>query len=117
MADGQQDLLCVLAALQLADSEEGLAAQPRQGAAQFGLKHDNQRDRGVGGQRRENGAKDFQLRPDGGQVDQTEDADAEEHVHCAASADDHQELIDKDGDDEDVEGGSDGELWKFRKRQ
>jgi len=105
VADGQQNFLRVLAAFQLADSEEGLAAQPREGAAQLGLKHYDERDGGVGGEGGEKGAENLQLCPDGGEIDQAENADAEEYVYGAASADDHQELVDEDGDYEDVESG------------
>ena len=102
------------APLQLAYAQERLTAQPRQRPTQFRLEHHDQRDGRIGRQGRQDRMQQLQLGPDRHGVNQAENAQAQQHVHRAAAADDHQKLINEDRDNDDVNGRGDGELRQIR---
>ncbi len=116
LIDGQDNLLRQFAALQLTDSQEGTAAQPGQHAAQFRLKHHDQRDGGIGRQCRQNGTQQFQSQKNCSEIGESEDAYSEQDEDGAASANNLEKLINQDRDNEDINGGCDGEPGQHGER-
>ena len=84
-------------------AEPVLASDARQGAADLGLEEDDDGQADVGNDEGKQGAQGLQAGPTGEGVDRDHGEDADQDVSGARPADDHERLVNHEGDQQNVQ--------------